>query len=102
MRRNLIGQQFAVQNFLKSVRCRGCGSKRAGGYAGITKFVITESILMQSDSHVLVESIVDMAHALRRAVVAEGVETEAACDKLRDMGCDLHTGLRSEPDAPGK
>jgi len=40
----------------------------------------------------LSEAIVGLGHALRLKVVAEGVETEAAAAKLRELGCDEAQG----------
>ncbi len=43
-------------------------------------------------SATLVESIITMAHALGKIVVAEGVETAEQLDFLRERGCDLAQG----------
>jgi EAL domain-containing protein (putative c-di-GMP-specific phosphodiesterase class I) len=40
----------------------------------------------------IVESTVRLAHSLGLAMVAEGVETTAALDRLRSYGCDLAQG----------
>jgi diguanylate cyclase (GGDEF)-like protein len=40
----------------------------------------------------LVQSIIDMGHALDLIVVAEGVETEGVTHMLRDAGCDIAQG----------
>ena len=40
----------------------------------------------------LVRSAIDMGHGLGLKVVAEGIETEAAAARLRDMGCDIAQG----------
>ncbi len=40
----------------------------------------------------IVRSVVQMAQALRREVVAEGVENPEAWDLLRDLGCDVAQG----------
>jgi diguanylate cyclase (GGDEF)-like protein len=40
----------------------------------------------------IVGAIVDLGHRLGRQVVAEGVETEEAYDRLRDLGCDTAQG----------
>lgn len=51
-----------------------------------------------SDSYTLCESIIVMAHKLGIKVIAEGVETEAQRDALKDMGCDYAQGyLFSKP-----
>ena len=50
-----------------------------------------------NDAH-LVEAIVSMAHSLGLRVTAEGVETEAQYEFLRDLGCDYIQGyLVSRP-----
>jgi diguanylate cyclase (GGDEF)-like protein len=40
----------------------------------------------------IVRSVIEMAHALERTVVAEGVEHRAAWDKLSRFGCDVAQG----------
>jgi diguanylate cyclase (GGDEF)-like protein len=40
----------------------------------------------------IVGAIIDLGQRLDRKVVAEGVETEAAYDRLRDLGCDTAQG----------
>ncbi len=46
----------------------------------------------------IVRIIVMLAHGLRLKVVAEGVETQAQADSLRDIGCELAQGyLYSKP-----
>ena len=47
---------------------------------------------------VIIRSTIDLGHNLGLKVVAEGVETEAALNQLRAMGCDLAQGfLLSRP-----
>jgi diguanylate cyclase (GGDEF)-like protein len=41
----------------------------------------------------IVRSIVDLGHNLAMRVVAEGIETEAVLDTLRDCGCDVAQGF---------
>ncbi len=43
-------------------------------------------------SRQLVEAIIKMAHALGMSTLAEGVETKAHADLLREMGCDYAQG----------
>jgi EAL domain-containing protein (putative c-di-GMP-specific phosphodiesterase class I) len=50
------------------------------------------------DSQVIVNTIVDLGHNLNLKVVAEGVETVAVWNMLKDRGCDLGQGyLISKP-----
>ncbi len=49
-------------------------------------------MLQNEDDHLLVESIVGMAHILRRKVVAEGVETIEQGVALKRCGCDYLQG----------
>ena len=53
------------------------------------------------DARAIVEAIIDLAHALRLEVVAEGVETDAQRDILLALGCDKLQGyLFSRPLPP--
>ena len=45
-----------------------------------------------SSDAVIVRSTIDLAHNMGLAVVAEGVEDEAAFDQLRALGCDMAQG----------
>jgi diguanylate cyclase (GGDEF)-like protein len=55
--------------------------------------------MVESDSsQQIVRALVDLAHSLGKQVVAEGVETDAQCLLLRQMGCDMGQGrLFGEP-----
>jgi EAL domain-containing protein (putative c-di-GMP-specific phosphodiesterase class I) len=46
----------------------------------------------QQKTKTVVFSMIDMAHRLSLPVVAEGVETKAQFDALKEMGCDLFQG----------
>ena len=62
----------------------------------ITQLKIDRSFVlnMDSDSHdaAIVRSIITLGHDLKLEVVAEGVETEAAYDRLAQLGCDVVQG----------
>ena len=46
------------------------------------------AILADENTRVIVQGIIGMAQAFHRGVIAEGVETEAHCIKLLEMGCE--------------
>ena len=52
----------------------------------------------ESADRSIVEAVVALAHGLGIGVVAEGIETQAQADRLRDLGCDYGQGyLFSRP-----
>ena len=48
----------------------------------------------------LVEGIVDLAHGLDLAVVAEGIETEMALEIVCESGCDVGQGFHLSRPCP--
>ena len=48
--------------------------------------------LTQGEDEALVRSIIDLAHNLKLQVVAEGVESQELCDRLKGLGCDHAQG----------
>jgi EAL domain-containing protein (putative c-di-GMP-specific phosphodiesterase class I) len=50
-----------------------------------------------ADDASIVRATISLAHALRLKVVAEGVETAAQLDMLRQMGCDQYQGFHRSP-----
>lgn len=49
-------------------------------------------VLRSERAAAIVQSVIDLAHALGIACVAEGVEDKATADRLRDYGCDIAQG----------
>lgn len=49
-------------------------------------------IAMESDENAMIPAVVSLAHALKRRVVAVGVETREQLDKLSDNECDFYQG----------
>jgi diguanylate cyclase (GGDEF)-like protein len=49
-------------------------------------------ILRSERAAAIVRSVIDLAHALGIACVAEGVEDRATADRLREYGCDIAQG----------
>jgi EAL domain-containing protein (putative c-di-GMP-specific phosphodiesterase class I) len=45
------------------------------------------------ETHAIVETIVNLAHALQMNVVAEGIETEDQLAELIDIGCESGQGF---------
>jgi diguanylate cyclase (GGDEF)-like protein len=56
---------------------------------------------MDSDGEVVLAGIVGMAHELKRAVVAEGVENEADAQLLAKIGCEFGQGYYFSPPLDG-
>jgi EAL domain-containing protein (putative c-di-GMP-specific phosphodiesterase class I) len=56
---------------------------------------------MDSDGEVVLAGIVNMAHELKRAVVAEGVENEADAQLLAKIGCEFGQGYYFSPALDG-
>jgi len=55
-------------------------------------------MLDDSDTMMLVQTIISLAHSLKRKVIAEGVESEEQANLLRQLGCDEMQGyLISRP-----
>jgi len=53
-----------------------------------------------ADDAAIATGIIALAHSLRLAVVAEGVETEAQLRFLRERNCDLQQGYLLSPPVP--
>ena len=54
--------------------------------------VFINEIVNRPEDASIVRAIVSMAHSLRLKVVAEGVETPAQLDFLKNVGCDEYQG----------
>jgi diguanylate cyclase (GGDEF)-like protein/PAS domain S-box-containing protein len=55
------------------------------------------------DDRIVVKAMIDMARSLRINTIAEGVETHAELDLLRQMGCEEYSGhLLAEPGTSGE
>jgi diguanylate cyclase (GGDEF)-like protein/PAS domain S-box-containing protein len=82
------------------------------GYSSLTylkrfplhKLKVDRSFIMtlheQETDAAIVAAIIQMGHAMKMSVVAEGVELEAQRDKLRELGCDDFQGFLYSPAVP--
>jgi EAL domain-containing protein (putative c-di-GMP-specific phosphodiesterase class I) len=82
------------------------------GYSSLTylkrfplhKLKVDRSFIMtlheQETDAAIVAAIIQMGHAMKMSVVAEGVELEAQRDKLRQLGCDDFQGFLYSPAVP--
>jgi diguanylate cyclase (GGDEF)-like protein/PAS domain S-box-containing protein len=59
-------------------------------------------IAVDPDDLEIIRTIINMGHSLRRRVVAEGVETEAQRQLLRQLRCDEMQGFLLSPPVPAK
>jgi diguanylate cyclase (GGDEF)-like protein len=50
---------------------------------------------------VIVDGVTKLAKALHLVVIAEGVETQAQCDEIRDIGCEFAQGFHFARPMPG-
>jgi predicted signal transduction protein with EAL and GGDEF domain len=57
-------------------------------------------LMSNPDDVAIVNAIISLAHSLRLRVVAEGVETEAQLQFLRELGCDQYQGFYCSPAVP--
>lgn len=59
-----------------------------------------QGILHDEDDLTLVNAVISLARAFKRHVIAEGVETQAHCDKLLALGCERAQGFGIAPPMP--
>lgn len=52
------------------------------------------------DDESIVKSVIDLAHNLGHSAVAEGIETQAVLQRLRELGCDEGQGYYFSPAIP--
>ena len=63
----------------------------------IDKYFI-DDILIDNETQLLIASMIEMGHNLGYQIIAEGVETQAQFDMLKELGCEMAQGyLLSKP-----
>ena len=77
-----LGSQIAANLPFLRRYARALTGSQASGDAFVREMLDNER------DRALVRGIVSLAHAFNRTVVAEGVETPAHAEALRELGCD--------------
>ncbi len=60
------------------------------------------AMLEQDADKVIVRSTIDLAHNMGHQVIAEGVDSEAVLELLKEMGCDLAQGYHINKPSPAE
>ncbi len=90
-RLSLMGVQMSIDDFGTGYSSMAYIQKLLVAKIKIDKSFVLEMGTRKNDE-VIVRSTIDLAHNLGLKAVAEGVESQEAWDKLRDMGCDSAQG----------
>ena len=103
----LVRQTTTVQKVLDELQAMGVRMEVDDFGTGFSSLVTLRRFRMHSlkidrsfvhgmaeefEDQVIVQGVIDLAHALGMQVIAEGVETTAQRDLLIEMGCDLVQG----------
>ncbi|MHB8536140.1 MAG: EAL domain-containing protein [Sulfuricaulis sp.] len=86
-----LGLQIAIDDFGTGYSSMAYLKELLVAKIKIDKSFVTDMAANHSDA-VIVRSTVELGHNLGLKVVAEGVETEAVWNKLKDLGCDSAQG----------
>ncbi|WP_280540381.1 EAL domain-containing protein [Chromohalobacter sp. 11-W] len=87
-----LGAQIALDDFGSGVSSLTYASQLPIDIVKIDQAVIRH-LVERPQQRRFVGGIIDMAHAMQRMVLAEGVETVEQLDVLRQMGCDMVQGF---------
>ncbi len=95
-----LGVKVSIDDFGSGYSSLGYLNRLAVNDLKIDKSFVLNMIDDAGDA-VIVQSTIDLAHNLGLQVVAEGVETQQAYDRLRSMGCDTAQGYFISRPMPG-
>lgn len=87
-----IGVEIAIDDYGAGLSSLAYLKRLPARELKIDKLFVTQLTSTNRDP-LIVRSTIDLAHALEMAVVAEGVETQAAMALLAVMGCDIAQGF---------
>lgn len=111
----VLGKDPVTLDQLKRITAMGIGisvDDFGTGYASLsylTRFTVNKLKIDRSfvrdlgsdqGARAIVEAVMSMGHNLGAVLVAEGVETFAQAQSLRDMGCDMMQGFLVSPGLP--
>ncbi|MCI0511533.1 diguanylate cyclase/phosphodiesterase with PAS/PAC sensor(s) [Chromohalobacter marismortui] len=87
-----LGAQIALDDFGSGISSLTYASQLPIDIVKIDQAVIRH-LVERPQQRRFVSGIIDMAHAMQRTVLAEGVETPEQLDVLRHLGCDMAQGF---------
>ena len=87
-----LGVRFAIDDFGTGYSSLAYLQRLPVQALKIDRSFVLGRTLEDERSFAILRSIVELAHALGLEVVAEGVETRAALERLRDCGCEFGQG----------
>ncbi len=92
-----LGVRLSVDDFGTGYSSFACLNRLPVDALKLDRSFVTP-ITTSASMRLIVQSIIEMGHALGLKVIAEGIETPEALELLRDMGCDVGQGyLISRP-----
>ena len=94
-----IGIVVSIDDFGTGYSSMAYLKKLLVGKIKVDKSFVMEIIKNEND-HAIVRAIIDLAHNLGLVVVAEGVETGEALERLKSLGCDTAQGYHMSRPVP--
>jgi len=107
-RATLLIEELSAAGVVVSLDDFGQGYTSLGslGHLPVSELKIDRGfvVAMQNnpEDRAIVASVIELGHHLGLRVVAEGVENEAVCALLRDLGCDTMQGYLFSPPVPAE
>jgi EAL domain-containing protein (putative c-di-GMP-specific phosphodiesterase class I) len=96
----LIDENDDVSFALKALRGLGVGLILDNFGTSYTSFSLLKRLPLTMLNVAILRATIETAHALGIGVIADGVESEAQCDMLGGLGCDVVQGAPLSPPLP--